>query len=311
MGNASPGKTRDWFERRCRAAERGVHLPTVGELLRLSPFSNDDIEFDIQTFAEGMLLAIGKSAEGHAVHDMLTALSAAPWKEVVEAAIPVFREAPPEVLKSHRRDDIVLRLEIYAAYLGNEGAISAMAQRCFQKSQHVRNSVAMVDLLRASIGWQSFLVLRRSGLRFDYLSSPQYLRCKGDEIFKVISEHWQTATGTPAEPDNDSRVSPSLDAEAPEPNSIGVVVVSAIGNAGLVHAKDVENEFKPLLKKRLPLLKLTPDSDIRARLSAEFPHAVEVLDTLLGELAAGPYLRIRPTVLLGEPGVGKPASASV
>src|SRR5690606_17588637 len=153
---------------------------------------NDDIESDIQTFAERMVLAIGKSAESQAFRDMLTALSAAPWRELVEAAIPVFREAPQEILKPKRRDDIVLRLEIYAAYLGNEGAISAMAERCFQKSQYVRNSVAMVDLLRASVGWQSFLVLRRSGFRFAHLSSPQYLRCKGDEIFNVISKQHQT-----------------------------------------------------------------------------------------------------------------------
>lgn len=305
MGNISSGKTRDWFERQCRAAERGVHLPTVNELLRLSPFINDDIESDIRAFAERMLPVIGKSPETQRIYDALAALSTAPWRELVEAAISAFQEVPVEVLTPHRRTDIILRLELYSAYLGNEGAIRAMAERCFHKSQHIRNATAMVDLLRASMGWQCILILRRAGLQFSTLSSPGFVRSKADEIFKIIGEHWRSVNTTPSRPDNECVNEPTPDAIAPEQSNIGVVVVSAIGNAGLAHAKDVENEFKPLLHKRLPLRKLSQGTEIRQRLSSEFPHAVEVLDTLLSEMAAGPYLRLRPTVLLGEPGAGK------
>ena len=305
MTNTSFRKTRDWFERQCRAAERGAHLPTVNELLRLSPFINDDIESDIRAFAERMLPVIGKSTESQAIYDALAALSAAPWRELVDAAISAFQEAPMEILTPQRRAEIILRLEIYSAYLGNEAAISALAERCFHKSQYIRNATAMVDLIRASMGWQSILILRRAGLQFSTLTSPGFVRCKADEIFKIIGEHWQSVTNTPSRPDNECVNEPTPNAITPERSNIGVVVVSAIGNAGLAHAKDVENEFNPLLKKRLPLRKLPPGSDIRQRLSSEFPHAVEVLDTLLSEMAAGPYLRIRPTVLLGAPGVGK------
>jgi len=305
MGKAASGPTKSSFERRCRAAERGLHLPTVNELLRLSPFYNDDIESDIQTFSERMLLAIGKSPETRPLHDVLAALAAAPWLELVEAAIAAFQEVPAPILKPSRRADVILRLKIYAAYLGNEGAISSLAALCFEKSMESRNAPFKVDLLRAGISWQYTLALRRSGYAFNLLCSPHYQRNKADDACRAIGEYWQKATAPKLTPEEGVTAASEPDVGAQASNNIGIVVVSAIGNMGLAQAKSVENEFNPLLKTRLPLRQLASGSDIHRRLATEFPHAADIVGTLLTEMVAGPYLRLRPTVLLGEPGVGK------
>src|SRR5690606_22951199 len=68
MANTSPRNTRAWFERQSRAAERGAHLPTVNELLRLSPFINGDLGADARASAERRLTGIGKSTESEAIH---------------------------------------------------------------------------------------------------------------------------------------------------------------------------------------------------------------------------------------------------
>jgi hypothetical protein len=305
MAKAAKGKSKTSFERRCRDAERGVHLPTVAELLRLSPFFNNDIESDIQTFAERMLMAIESGAETQAVRDALKALSAAPWQEVVEAAIPVFQEIPEHVMTRSRAADIALRLKIYSAFLGNEGVIGEIAHLCLQRSMLNRNALAQIDLVRASIGWQSCLAMRRSGYSFIHLASPQFVHSKGDDIFKVIGEHWQKSKATQPDLETDNALATVPGAAAGTTPTKELVVVSAIGNSGMTHAREVETEFKPLVQKPLPLRQTSQAAKVRQRLAAEFPHAIQVLDTLLGELAAGPYLRLRPSVLLGGPGIGK------
>lgn len=305
MGKASPRKTRTSFDRRCRDAERGLHLPTVNELILLSPFFNDEIEADIKAFAERMLLAIDEKPEAKAIREALKALSVAPWLRLVDAAIPAFVAAPEHVLTSIRATDTVLRLRLYAAYLGDEDAMTAMANLCFQKSMLHRNAGIKIDLLRAGIAWQWCLALRRSGYSFSHLASPGYMRNQGDETFATISDYWQNANAAKSAPDVEPIAPPSSEPATDILNGKSLVVVSAIGSAGLMHSKGIESEFKPLVNKALPLRRMSQAAIIYRRLAAEFPHATDILDALLREMADGPYLRLRPTVLLGEPGIGK------
>ena len=45
----------------------------------------------------------------------------------------------------------------------------------------------------------------------------------------------------------------------------------------------------------------------RESLVARWPHAVDIIDTVLGDLATSETVRFRPTCLLGDPGSGKTA----
>lgn len=232
VGKVASGRTKSSFDRRCHAAERGLHLPTVNELLRLSPFYNDDIESDIQTFAERMLLAIGKSPETRPLHDALSALSVAPWRELVDATISAFEEVPATILKPSRRADVMLRLKLYSAYYGNEGAISAIATLCFERSMESRNAPFKVDLLRAGIAWQYTFAMRRSGYNFGFLCSPRYQRSRADDACRTIGEYWQKATAPNLKSEDGVAAAPEPDGGAKASNNIGIVVVSAIGNMG-------------------------------------------------------------------------------
>lgn len=54
-----------------------------------------------------------------------------------------------------------------------------------------------------------------------------------------------------------------------------------------------------------PLVR-TPDlSSVRTALIAEFPYATMVVDTILRDLVTRKFVKLRPTLLIGEPGGGK------
>ena len=84
-----------------------------------------------------------------------------------------------------------------------------------------------------------------------------------------------------------------------------VVVVRSIGNDTTSEGKRVVKEFHGLLNVALPL-PVTPDlAQVRARLAAEFPYAVAVIDDILRRLVGKKHVHIRPTILVGTPGCGK------
>jgi hypothetical protein len=85
----------------------------------------------------------------------------------------------------------------------------------------------------------------------------------------------------------------------------GIVVLSAIGGTTLTSAgKEAGAEFRKIVGRRLPLAAVLDVAGIRRALVGEFPYAEAQIDVVLGDLS-GPYVRLRPTLLVGEPGGGK------
>jgi len=69
--------------------------------------------------------------------------------------------------------------------------------------------------------------------------------------------------------------------------------------------KGLVEPVKGVLNTALPLL-ATPDlKQVRSALMAEFPHAAAVIDTVLTDLIGRPTIRLRPLLLVSEPGGGK------
>jgi hypothetical protein len=97
----------------------------------------------------------------------------------------------------------------------------------------------------------------------------------------------------------------SRKAEAEGPVDGVMVMAAAGGTTETTSGKEVVREFKKLIGKRLPV---TPVPDLvvaRAALAAEFPYAMTQIDVILGDLAGADAVRLRPTLLTGEPGGGK------
>jgi hypothetical protein len=87
--------------------------------------------------------------------------------------------------------------------------------------------------------------------------------------------------------------------------SSGVVVLAGVGNSQSPDGRRVAAEFKAILGKRLPLTP-TPDlTDAHRRLLAEFPHAGQVIKTILQPLSGRQHVALPPTALIGLPGCGK------
>lgn len=65
------------------------------------------------------------------------------------------------------------------------------------------------------------------------------------------------------------------------------------------------SEWAPMAGIRLKLIKADDVVGVAAKLRAEFPYASSVIETMLMDLVASPFARVRPTLLLGPPGCGK------
>lgn len=84
-----------------------------------------------------------------------------------------------------------------------------------------------------------------------------------------------------------------------------VVLAGVAAGTGGRESKEVGSDFDSINGELIELVQ-TPDlGPIRTTLVAEFPYAVSVIDALLGDLVGNRSIRMRPTLLVGEPGCGK------
>jgi ATP-dependent Lon protease len=67
----------------------------------------------------------------------------------------------------------------------------------------------------------------------------------------------------------------------------------------------LQQAWKPILAKELPLVVARDVVGVRARLHAEYPHAVRVIDALLRDVREDKPVRFQPTILVSPPGTGK------
>jgi hypothetical protein len=69
--------------------------------------------------------------------------------------------------------------------------------------------------------------------------------------------------------------------------------------------KGLIDPVKSVLNAALPLVETPPLDQVRRALIVEFPYAVSVIDFALADLISRPVIKMRPLLLVGEPGGGK------
>lgn len=69
--------------------------------------------------------------------------------------------------------------------------------------------------------------------------------------------------------------------------------------------KDILGPLKSVINTPLPLAGVPPLREVRSTLLFEFPHAVDAIDFALGDLVGRITIRLRPLLLVGDPGAGK------
>jgi hypothetical protein len=291
------------FERRCKAALVGKHLPSVDDLLRLGPFYMNSLEEDIKAFAARLETALKHDCpEANELRNLLRALSIAPWSEVVRSVMNALADLPEGIIRNRSRDEYERRLQIYAAYLGDMADMRKVSEICFEKASLDRNNMYRNELIRAFLGWQTALLHRsvRTGLR-DWSLPRERLHEYGASVIQTIVSNYSDTK--PLAQKAPKAEKPAEETETEDNPNDGVVVVRVVGNA--IQNATVVKEFSTVLGERLPLMEPPDLRAVRNSMSAEFPYALRIIDTLLDEVALHKHVRIRPTVLVGEPGVGK------
>jgi len=69
--------------------------------------------------------------------------------------------------------------------------------------------------------------------------------------------------------------------------------------------ESLQQAWKPILGEALPLVVARDVAGVRARLHAEYPHAIRVIDGLLRDVREDKPVRFQPTILVSAPGTGK------
>src|SRR6266404_1559507 len=85
------------------------------------------------------------------------------------------------------------------------------------------------------------------------------------------------------------------------------LVVGRLSNEEMKNPKlkDILVPLKSVINTALPLVKVPPLHEIRNALVFEFPYAVSVIDFALADLVGRMAVRLRPLLLVGDPGGGK------
>jgi hypothetical protein len=94
------------------------------------------------------------------------------------------------------------------------------------------------------------------------------------------------------------------DPQVSEPVPPNHVIVARIDQKDFQNLKFIE-PVRHVLNKALPLIETPALDRVRNTLTAEFPYAVGVVDFVLSDLIGRPTVRLRPLLLVGEPGGGK------
>jgi hypothetical protein len=69
--------------------------------------------------------------------------------------------------------------------------------------------------------------------------------------------------------------------------------------------KDILGPLKSVINVPLPLVPVPPLHEVRSKLLFEFPYAVDAIDFALADLVGRTTVRLRPLLLVGDPGGGK------
>ncbi len=297
------GHREDARGRQHAAASAGRRLPSVPELVLGSPWFRDELSADSQRWvertqdqlahaeadpeAEGDYAAVRAAlrdlaGDQHTGRRYLAAARILRGEQ--ELADRAATQAPVPFAEHARRCDY------YAASLGEPEACLRTAQHALELAALPEHAEDRADLAEAALGWLA-------------VSRHEYASCRARQ--RARQEGFELATaivGGAAAAEIMVDTSPSGSAE-------GVVVLPSIGSTGTQEGKRVLAAYGSAVGVRMPLVPMPDLASVREALVARCPHAVPVIDRILGDLVGREHVALRPTLLVGEPGSGKTSFA--
>lgn len=218
-----------------------------------------------------------------------------------------------------------LRCQLYAAAAGDPASCLAVAGHALVLAQSAGAPIDEASMLvEAAVGWLAasqdcrpvWLSRKRPAHRWSDLRDD--VRRHGDMLVREVLRHHELdaadkeavsdATKTPRRQATSDHGMENLDLDETDDvaeTEKGIVVIPDVGNIGTHEGKRILESYKPVVGVRLPLPPVPDLAAVRRNLVAEFPHAAVVIDSILRDLGSRDTVRLRPTILVGEPGCGK------
>ena len=103
----------------------------------------------------------------------------------------------------------------------------------------------------------------------------------------------------------EGKVDPPAEPVVEIPEDHVLVCAMADGDLKSLRMRELVKPLQPAVNTALPLAAVPPLEQVRKQLLFEFPYAGEVIDFALADLIGRRSVRLRPLLLVGEPGGGK------
>ncbi|ANL51571.1 AAA ATPase domain-containing protein [Rhizobium phaseoli] len=288
-------------------------MPTAEELLRGMAFFREDLAEDIREYSDRLsgLLKKRKRTGLALLATSLDELAVDPSNEgvlAVEAALDLIDDAQGLPVNECR-----LRCRFYRAFFGDGQATALIAGEIAHLASANLPAAESLHLLWRSLSWaaQSRALHARQRAGVSIHRSAEWFEME----VRTYEDHFKNAiTSTMVDgPEPKDSVNAGLAIATWEGESSehvtrptdGVVVISGVGNETTADGKRVAKELEKFKQRPLPLPGMPELTGVRARLIAEFPYALAVIDKVLEGLDARPNVYLRPIILLGAPGSGK------
>lgn len=299
--------------------------PDTDDLLAGAPFMSDDIRIDARSWCEYMLRdAVDLRAYQSMVKAAGCSVNFGRALRALRESVSLQTVAPVEqAARAVQDDDAVTRMLVYRSCLRDEAARNELSR--IAASQHYGDSgFTQAQRYAVSIGlvhsYSRHSMSEYHARGRHWLSSQagvlEDIRLAAVEA-KAAAAAGLSTLQTKSELDEDrewiDRVigedrGEIAEALAPR-ETFGIVVVPTLPEGGTSWRKEIVKSWASLAGTRLPAVHRGDLAGHRRALVERWPHADDLIDIILGDLAATPAVRFRPTLLVGSPGSGKSSLA--
>lgn len=292
-------------------------LPSVGELLSGMPFCEDDLQSDVMHAVD-----VWKAKYfGKAVTETIAAAEVARADASVVTLTQLYDELDP---KRHVDWKLYERVSIWLAYCGDKEIIAKVCASAITADYGSEECVPSTYRMAFAVG-----ITTRADVRTYDRGDADRIMMYGMRRLSSIATYLQPLELTTIL-DKEGAVT-GIDGllkrwsactdEEPETPADKLDALLADGDHGLVvvprlpystsksNSRDIRKEWDGTAGRALPMARRGDIGAWRRQLVERWPHASDVIDVVLGDLAATDTVRFRPTLLVGEPGSGKSSLA--
>ncbi|GHA19256.1 hypothetical protein GCM10007989_13440 [Devosia pacifica] len=298
---------------------RAGKLPTLPELLAGAPFYRERLDLDIQIFCDDLLAVPGKLSALEKRMQVEKGSTASALKRLRDTCSADALKDAGEILERLDHHDWP-RLDVYLACSGDSEARDRVADYIEDDSDWlgIRSPRIINGSLFRALVIRGLRSESPAGSMADYLTRGlreasalaegygEYTAAVDELQRQKLAENEAKIADIQADADFLERVLEDRGEIRPAP---ALVVVPALTDGGSSGRKDVVKAWKDTAGRPLPLVGRGDIAEQRRQLVERWPHAADVIDIILGDLAASETVRFRPTLLVGAPGSGKSSLA--